>query len=156
MMYWDKDTKYQVYVGTTLICYARNSHLPELPGNTSMILSNNGSLCETVQPSFFVEQHTLVDLKHPNQMFNKFETIADCMHVYFLDRFIRWYIRNKQFTTTEKQTLYKGSILCQCTTAFCTAPNLKGYSTFFWKCYHSPGVKQLSFTVFKCIQTIFW
>jgi len=37
--------------------------------------------------------------------------------------------------------------------------HLKGYSTFFFleidSFYNSPRVKQLSFTVFECIQTIF-
>jgi len=35
---------------------------------------------------------------------------------------------------------------------------VKGIIHFFWKLahfYHSPRVKQLSFTVFKCIQLIF-
>jgi len=35
---------------------------------------------------------------------------------------------------------------------------LKGYTTFFFEIssfYHSPRVKQLSFTVFECIQPIF-
>jgi len=44
---------------------------------------------------------------------------------------------------------------------FCTLwvhiGTLKGYSTFFGNrlIYHSPRVKQLSFTVFECIQSIF-
>jgi len=35
---------------------------------------------------------------------------------------------------------------------------LKGYSTFFWEIgsfFHSPRLKQLGFTVFECIQTIY-
>jgi len=36
---------------------------------------------------------------------------------------------------------------------------LKGYSTFFWEIgsfYHSPRVKQLSFTAFESIQPFFF
>jgi len=35
---------------------------------------------------------------------------------------------------------------------------IKGYSTFLeiGSFYHSPRVKQLSFTVFECILPIFW